>query len=154
MEGQQGGRRTASPAGWPLPRLLTLLPSCLQDSGYVVALRSYITDDRSLLSFHRGDLIKLLPAIDLEPGLSRGKQGAWRGREARGWEGGEMTLRTEGQVGKALSLHALQAGSLALPEAALDSFLWTWCSRQLPQTFPSRRRAESQAWLSGRGGWR
>lgn len=43
--------------------------SCLfQDSEYVVAVRNYITEDRSLLSFHKGDIIRLQHRDGLEAG--------------------------------------------------------------------------------------
>lgn len=49
--------------------VLILNMSCLcQDSEYVVAVRNYITEDRTQLNFHKGDIIRLQHMDGLEAG--------------------------------------------------------------------------------------
>lgn len=40
----------------------------LQDSEYVIAERNFVTDERSMLSFHKSDIIRLQVMDGLEKG--------------------------------------------------------------------------------------
>uniref|UniRef100_A0A7N6AN68 Myosin XVAb n=1 Tax=Anabas testudineus TaxID=64144 RepID=A0A7N6AN68_ANATE len=50
----------------------TFINEIKKDSDYVIAERNFVTDDRSLLSFHKGDIIKLQVMDGLEKGYSYG----------------------------------------------------------------------------------
>lgn len=47
---------------------MCLFVSSLQDSDYVIAERNFVTDDRAMLNFHKGDIIRLQVMDGLEKG--------------------------------------------------------------------------------------
>lgn len=49
-------------------KVMTWYYSSLQDSEYVIAERNFVTDDRSMLSFHKSDIIRLQVMDALEKG--------------------------------------------------------------------------------------
>ncbi|XP_078124453.1 unconventional myosin-XV [Sander vitreus] len=50
----------------------TFINEIKNDSDYVIAERNFVTDDRSMLSFHKGDIIRLQVMDELEKGYSYG----------------------------------------------------------------------------------